>query len=247
VKHYKDYIPATFLEFLKEQWTKGRAFILIGFVCASSAFIFIQTASEVAEGETLTVDNAILKGLRQPNNPEEPIGPPWMLEVAQDVTALGGMAVITLVTAAVIGFLAIINKWRTIVFVLASVGGGTTCMLLLKHFFARPRPDIVEHLAPIMHASFPSGHSMLSAIVYLTLGAMLAGTTTRKRLKIYYFLVGATFTVLIGLSRVYLGVHYPTDVLGGWCAGIAWSAMSYFIAFWLQRNKSIEAANNDGP
>lgn len=191
---------------------------------------FIALSDEVAERETQHFDERVLLALRRADNPEEPVGPRWLAEVARDVTALGSAAVLALVVCAVAGFLALVRRWRTLALVVGSTVGGAGVNTLLKSLFARPRPAVVPHLTHVLTESFPSGHAMLSAIVYLTLGALLAQLVERRWQRAYLVGVALTLTLLIGLTRVYLGVHYPTDVLGGWMAGLAWALLTATLA-----------------
>ena len=112
---------------------------------------------------------------------------------------------------------------------------------LLKNTIDRERPDLVPHHTRVYTASFPSGHSMLAASTFLTMGALLARVQRRKRMKAYILLVAITATLLVGLSRVYLGVHWPTDVLAGWTAGAAWALSCWLLARWLQRRHEVES------
>jgi undecaprenyl-diphosphatase len=178
--------------------------------------------------------------LRRPNNPAMPIGPDWIVEVGRDLTAVGGVAVLLLATLAVAGFLLLDRKLAAMGFVLAAVASGLVVSSLLKACFARPRPDVVPHLSLVYTSSFPSGHSMMSAIVYLTLGALLARTTTRRPLRFYFLAVALLLTGLVGASRVYMGVHYPTDVLAGWAAGLVWATLCWLVARRLQHRGTIE-------
>lgn len=191
---------------------------------------FVALADEVREQETQSFDESVVRALRRAEDPAVPIGPPWLRLSALDVTALGGMTVLTLVTLAVCGFLALVRRFRSLLLVLGSTVGGALLNTFLKHFFARPRPSVVPHLAEVGSASFPSGHAMLSAIVYLTLGALLAQLSERRGLKAYVLGVAVLLTFLVGLTRVYLGVHYLTDVLGGWMAGLAWAVFTALLA-----------------
>lgn len=191
---------------------------------------FIELSDEVSERETQHFDERVLLALRQPGNPEEPRGPLWLAEAARDVTSLGSVSVLTLVVGAVSGFLILVRRWRTLALVVGSTVGGAVVNSLLKSLFARPRPTVVPHLTWVLTESFPSGHAMLSAIVYLTLGALLAQLVERRWLKAYLVGVVLSLTLLIGLTRVYLGVHYPTDVLGGWMAGLGWALLSALVA-----------------
>ncbi|MBZ4395632.1 phosphatase PAP2 family protein [Myxococcus sp. XM-1-1-1] len=196
---------------------------------------FIALSDEVTEGETQDFDERVLRLLRSPQDPSLPRGPWWLRLTAEDVTSLGGAPVLFLVTLAVCGFLLLVRRYRTLLLVLVATVGGTLLNGLLKQFFSRPRPSVVPHLKEVMTTSFPSGHAMLSAIVYLTLGALLAQLTERRRLKAYILTVSLLLPVLVGLTRVYLGVHYPTDVLGGWVAGLAWALLTALSARGLRR------------
>ncbi|MFY0563487.1 phosphatase PAP2 family protein [Archangium lansingense] len=191
---------------------------------------FIALSDEVREQETQHFDERVLLSLRRADNPEEPRGPRWLAEAARDVTALGSVSVLTLVVCAVAGFLVLVRRWRSLALVVGSTVGGALVNTLLKSLFARPRPTVVPHLTHVLTESFPSGHAMLSAIVYLTLGALLAQLVERRWLRAYLVGVALTLTLLIGLTRVYLGVHYPTDVLGGWMAGLAWALLTALLA-----------------
>jgi undecaprenyl-diphosphatase len=157
-----------------------------------------------------------------------------------DITSLGGTTVVTLITLAVLGYLIMDGKRAVALLVLLSVAGGAGLSSLLKLGFERPRPDLVAHLVDERTLSFPSGHAMVSAVIYLTLGALLAQVHGSIRLKIYILSVAVILTLLIGISRVYLGVHWPTDVVAGWCAGTAWAIGCWVIAAWLQGEGKIE-------
>ncbi len=143
--------------------------------------------------------------------------------------------------AIVVGSLFVDEKRAAAWLVLASVAGGTLLSVILKLVFARPRPDAVPHLITVSSASFPSGHAMLSAVVYLTLGALLSRVEGPPRVKIYVLSIAVLLTLMIDMSRVHLGVHWPTDVLGGWCAGAAWATLCWRIALALQRRGEVES------
>ena len=207
---------------------------------AGGIWAFAELADEVIEGDSLAFDEAVLQALRHPNDTGKPIGPGWLGNVARDFTALGGVAVITLVTTATAGYLALRKKWGSMALVLLSIGGGAMVSTFLKQWFDRPRPTAVTHLIEVHSLSFPSGHSMLSAITYLTLGSLLARTTADWRIKTYLLTLAVLLAGMIGATRVFLGVHYPTDVLAGWCAGISWALLCSLVARWLQRHGAVE-------
>ena len=164
-----------------------------------------------------------------------------MPEVARDITAMGSTDILWLATAAVVGFLALDRRYWASGFVLGAVCGGWAVSFALKAAFDRPRPELVPHLMRAYFSSFPSGHSMMSAVVYGTLGSLLSSLVTRRRLKVYFLGLAAALAGLVGVSRVYLGVHYPTDVLAGWSAGLAWSTLCWLVGRKLERRGSIEA------
>jgi undecaprenyl-diphosphatase len=160
--------------------------------------------------------------------------------MARDITALGSFAVLGIVLFAVAGYLLLARKRAAGWLVLAVVFGDIAVNSLLKLEFARPRPDFIAPAARVFTASFPSGHATMSAITYLTLAALLARTTASRQLRVYFITIGIMLTLLVGVSRIYLGVHYPTDVLAGWCIGSAWAMGCWAIMIRLQREGRAE-------
>ena len=216
----------------------GLAFLLV--LAAAAVYAFVELVDEVMEGESRAFDEWILRALRSPDDPAQPLGPWWLQTMFVDITSLGGTTVVTLITLAVLGYLMIDGKRAAALLVLISVAGGAALSSALKLGFDRPRPDLVAHLVEVQTLSFPSGHAMVSAVIYLTLGALLAQVQARNHLKVYILVVAVVLTLLIGISRVYLGVHWPTDVIAGWCAGAAWAIGCWVIAAWLQARGKIE-------
>ena len=192
--------------------------------------VFLKLSSEVMEGETLAFDRQIVSAFRKADNPSVPIGPPWITSTLLDLTALGGPTVISLIVIAIVGFLLLQGRYRTSVFIVLTAASGEVLNFAMKGIFFRPRPTIVPHLREAFSSSFPSGHAMQSAIIYLTLGAVLMRVAERRLTKIYIWTVAAGLTFLVGLSRVYLGVHYPTDVLAGWIVGLFWASACWLVA-----------------
>jgi undecaprenyl-diphosphatase len=199
------------------------------------AWLFAELADEVLEGERQHLDEQILLSLRQSGDPSKPIGPPWLQTAALDLTALGGTTVVALVNVVALGYLGLRAKWNSFWLMAVSICGGALGNLLMKDLFGRARPSIVPHLAEVSSMSFPSGHSMLAAITYLTIGGMLARAADGVPQKVYILVLSLTITLVIGLTRIYLGVHYPSDVLAGWCAGIAWAIVCLLAAKLLER------------
>jgi undecaprenyl-diphosphatase len=209
-------------------------------IIAVLLFAFGLIAEEIVEGEPLAFDRTVMLAFRDAANPSMPIGPPWLQEAARDVTGLGSTIVLGIILFATVGYL-LLDRERTAAWLmLGAVLSGAALNDFLKFVFARPRPDFVTPAVRVFTASFPSGHAALSAITYLTLGAILARTHPSIRIRIYFMSLAAILTGLVGLSRVYLGVHYPTDVLAGWCIGTAWAMGCWALMTGLQRRGGIE-------
>ena len=204
------------------------------------AWAFVNLAGEVLEGDTTRLDRTLLLALRSAGDPSDPLGPRWLEEAARDITGLGGTTVLTFVTLAAITYLLMTGKSHAALLIVVAVGGGMLLSTLLKLGFDRPRPDLVPHGARVYTASFPSGHAMLSAVTYLTLGALFARVQPQRRIKGFLLGLAIVLTLVIGMSRVYLGVHWPSDVLAGWCGGAAWAALCWFVALQLQRRGDVE-------
>lgn len=206
-----------------------------------------ELADEVLEGATRDLDRDILLALRVPGDLSDPIGPPWVEEMGRDLTALGGTVVLTLATLLVSGYFLMRHKVSSMLFLLAAVGGGIALSSIAKVLFDRPRPDLVPHGSIVHTASFPSGHSMMAAVAYLSLGVLLARVQPLRRLKLFILASAVLLTLLVGVSRVYLGVHWPTDVFAGWLAGAGWAAVCFGAAQVLARRGHVEPENCEPP
>ena len=212
-------------------------------------WVFVEIAGEVLEGDSQAIDRKILVSLRAPGDLSDPIGPGWVEELMRDFTALGGNGILTLATILAAGALLLARKPHAAWALVVAVALGLTASLLLKEVFDRPRPDLVPHGSIVYTHSFPSGHSMLSALTYLTMAALLARQTPTIHLKIYFFGCAILLTTATGVSRVYLGVHWPTDVLAGWAAGAFWALLCWLVVRYLQSRGQVEeeAEQNDLP
>jgi len=192
---------------------------------------FLNIADEVAEGDTRQLDLQILQSLRVPGDPHQLIGPEWLHTAAADVTALGSVTVLTLLVLLALAVLASLRRWAEALVVLVGAVGGVAISQGLKHLFLRERPDLAYRAVEAVNPSFPSGHAMLSAVVFLTLGALAARFSAKRRLKALALGSAVFFSVLVGLSRIYLGVHWASDVLAGWCVGAAWAMACWLVAW----------------
>lgn len=216
------------------------------FGIAVLALAFGHIAEEVLEGDATKFDERILLFFRSANDLSDPIGPPWMEEMARDITALGSYAILSVVFCAVVAYLLLVHERATALWIVVAVSGGVALSDALKLTFQRPRPELVSHAARVFTTSFPSGHATLSAVTYLTLGALLASLHRSLRFKAYFLGLAILLTVAVGVSRIYLGVHYPTDVLAGWCIGAAWAALCWSIFRWLQAQGQLEPPPEEG-
>lgn len=173
--------------------------------------------------EPFAWERAAMSTLRVPGDPARPIGPPWLLPLMRDVTALGGGRLLTVVVIAAAGLLVVRRLYLlALLAALASWSGGRVVALVKEHV-GRARPDIVPQLVDVRELSFPSGHAASGAVVYLTLALLATRTVRERRVRAYLLACAAVLVAAIGISRVYLGVHWPTDVLAGWCFGTLWA------------------------
>lgn len=183
-------------------------------------------------GGTNTIDMDVLLAFRSPSNPSLPRGPEWLAEFTRDITALGSIDVLVLVTLAAILFLIFAGRRSTALYVAVAIFSGVVLNLLVKAIVDRPRPDVLLHAIPAYGSSFPSGHAMMSAIVYLTLASLISRILPGVLLKSYVVALAVLVALLVGISRVYLAVHWPSDVLGGWSLGAAWALLCWAVVEW---------------
>ena len=202
----------------KRHWLLlGSALLLYGFGVL---------AEEVLEGDTHAFDTAVLMLFRVGDDPTAAIGPHWFFEAARDVTALGSFTFLFLLVAAVASMLWVLKRRDTAAYLVFAIAGGTAVSTALKVIIGRPRPDMTG-VVEVFTASFPSGHATMSAVTFLTLGACLAAATENRQLRVVAYVYAVLLTLMVGMSRIYLGVHYPTDVAAGWIIGASWAALSW--------------------
>ena len=217
------------------------SWLVVGLGGCILLFGFLALSGEVMGGETAAFDKKIVRAFRKADDPSRPIGPAWVTGMLLDFTALGGPTIISLVVLAVIGFLLLQTRYRTAFVMFLTAASGEVVSYAMKGAFARPRPTIVPHLRDAFSSSFPSGHAMQSAIIYLTLGAMLMRIAEGRLTKIYCCATAMLLTFLVGLSRVWLGLHYPTDVLAGWIVGLFWASLCWLAAQHYEVRAGIQA------
>lgn len=206
-------------------------FVTIAVVCATFAVVLLLDVFR--EGATAAFDRSLILAFRSPTDAGDALGPHWVEEMGRDFTALGGFPVLSLLTLAIVGFLVFRRQRAAAAIVLGSTLIALALSSSLKATIDRTRPDLVPHGQHVYTASFPSGHSMHAAATWFTLGSLLALFQQRRRIKVFVLSMAAVTTVLVGVSRVYLGVHWPTDVLGGWAFGTFCALVTLLLARWL--------------
>jgi len=208
------------------------------------AFGFV--ADEVLEGETTRFDTAVTLLFRLNGDVAQVAGPMWLQEAVRDLTSLGSFTVLGFIVIASASYLLLIRRLHEAVFLITSVVVGVMLSNVLKMVFNRHRPD-VEASMHVFTASFPSGHATLSAVVYLTLGVLLAKSAPSGSLRSYFIGLAILMAFLVGVSRIYLGMHYPTDVIAGWCVGISWAMLCWaaaeLIDHYEERRSRLEAVS----
>lgn len=205
--------------------------LAVGAFVAAMVFLFLKLGSEIVEGETQSFDQRLLffaQALREAH--------PTLAAFMRDITALGSTAVLTLLTLITVAYLALFSAKRMAALVAVSMASGVALVTLFKYLFDRARPDLAYAELAAPGLSFPSGHTSMSAIAFLTIGALLAATHRRTGERVYIMLVAAFMTLLVGLSRIALGVHWATDVIGGWAFGSAWAVVWLLVARALARH-----------
>ncbi len=205
---------------------------------ALGLLMFGRTAFLMSTGDSNGFDQRVLLAMRTAGDLTDPIGPLWLAGFMRDVTGLGGFGVLSFIVLAVTAFLAATQRRREALEIFAMSFSGWLLSHAMKFVFQRPRPDLVPYGADVFSSSFPSGHATVSAVVYLTLAAVLARSTDDVRVKAFVVSLAILLTVAIGFSRVYLGVHWPTDVLAGWSLGAAWVGLCISVVRHLERSQA---------
>jgi undecaprenyl-diphosphatase len=149
------------------------------------------------------------------------------IRVLKIISFFGGTPFLAVASAAVAIYLVRISARRRLRAFLLAVGGAAVWVQVLKQIFRRTRPDLFDPLTRVIGFSFPSGHSTLSAVFYGSVAGLAAASCRSKRRAIGFLVLGMGAIVLIGFSRVALGVHWPTDVLGGWSLGFGWLTLVF--------------------
>ncbi|MEZ5895978.1 MAG: phosphatase PAP2 family protein [Parvularculaceae bacterium] len=192
--------------------------------------VFAICVGLVTSGASASFDRAVVAGLRDAQDQSLIAGPAWLGPFVKDITALGGTPVLTALCLLLAGFLVVRREWRRLVLLLGVVAGETIIVHALKDAFGRARPENVPHLVEATSASFPSGHSASAAAIFVVLAAMLAPSLKDAASRYYIYVAAIILALMVGASRIFLGVHYPTDVLAGWSFGVAWTmALLYFL------------------
>ena len=207
------------------------------FVVTLGVMTFVELADDMTEADGRAFDQAVLEAMRPGVTPADPWGPGWLEEAAMDLTALGGIAVLGLFALATIGFLILQRKRLSALLLALGLAGGVALSEGLKAVFGRERPPEELQAVETLNASFPSGHSLLSAVFYLSIGVMLTRAFPQRRFKAYVIGVAVLLTLLVGLTRVYLAAHWATDVLAGWSVGAAWAMALWLVAYAVQRRQ----------
>ncbi|PRY84030.1 phosphatase PAP2 family protein [Donghicola tyrosinivorans] len=208
---------------------------------AGALWGFVGVAEEMSEGDLHSFDETVLLALRVAGQPDNPIGGPEIEIAMRDLTALGGVTVLTVMTLSVMTYLILARQKASAAFLGLAIVGGQVISGLAKFGFDRPRPDLVSHAVEVSSSSFPSGHSMMAAVTYLTLAVMLGRAEPRASIRRFYIVLAGILALLVGVSRVYLGVHWPSDVLAGWSLGAAWALGVAMLAEHMARRGRIES------
>ena len=219
--------------------TRDAVFPLVLGLTIACALGFVAVSWLVANGATEELDRSIMLLSRVPGDPNDALGPAWFEEMLAEVTALGGYTILVIVSALALIALGLQGEGRAAIFLATTLIGGSIVSSVLKALFARPRPDLVEHLDRTFTSSFPSAHAMVATLAYLTLAAVCIRLLRRRSTRVFVLVSAVLLAVAIGASRVYLGVHWPSDVVAGWLAGAAWAGLAWMAADWWTRSFAV--------
>lgn len=209
-------------------FARGEGAMLVALVVIAGAVaLFVDLADDLGEASHNAFDLQVIEMLHSGADPANPIGPDWLDRIMLDLTSLGSLAVLATMALIVTGYLVIQRQGLKVVALIVALGGGLVLSETLKALFERTRPPDIYRTVETLNASFPSGHALLSTVVYLTLGAMLARAAKGRRLKSYIMGVAIVIALIVGCSRVYLGLHWPSDVVAGWSMGAAWASVCW--------------------
>ncbi|MDZ4760929.1 MAG: phosphatase PAP2 family protein [Alphaproteobacteria bacterium] len=234
-------LAATLRSFAAYAHSEGAALgALLAVTAGGLAFVAIADTIMAPDGERF--DTSVLEALHPGPDTTDPIGPDWLDHAMLDLTSLGSVAVLATVALIIVGYLVFQKQRLQAASLLLALAGGLMLSETMKQVFERSRPPEAYRVAEVLNASFPSGHALLSAVFYLTIGAMLARAMKRRELKVYVIGVAIALTLIVGMTRVFLGVHWASDVLAGWCLGAAWAT-----ACWLMERTVVRMLRRAAP
>ncbi len=202
---------------------------------------FAVVTAAVWSGHSESIDSAGLLFWRR-GETLLPKGPLWLLEGVRDLTALGGVFLRTFVAFGALTALLFLRLRREALLLAATVAGGWIVNSLVKLMIGRPRPLIVPHLTEAGGQSFPSGHSFNSAVVYIAIALAFAAMSPKRSVRWTLIGLAIVLSMTVAFTRVWLGVHFPSDVMAGWLGGAGWAFLATAI---LQRPAKVAEQNLD--
>jgi undecaprenyl-diphosphatase len=205
---------------------------------AAASLVLGLIGTLIDRGLQFDFDSNILLAMRHGTAHGAAIGPVWLKQAMVDITAMGGETVLVIVVTITAGFLAAKRHWLTMALVLGGTISGSIAVAIAKGLIGRARPALTDHLVQVTSASFPSGHAANSAIIYLTIAFLIVQIVEERRARIYILATAAVLVTAIGFSRVYLGVHWPSDVLAGWSFGTLWALAWWALGAWARLRRA---------
>lgn len=226
---------------------REREIVVLVILAAVCVLLFRLIAEIVEQGRADAFDLGLLKALHPDGLRHDTLGSIWANIGAHDLSAMGSISVLAFIVVLGFGLFLGVNRRREAVMLFLAFGGGLVMTVGLQALFHRSRPPLTPEEAAGLNASFPSGHALLSATVYLTLGTLIGRFAERRFVRFYALGTAAVLTVIIGVSRIFLGIHWCTDVLAGWCVGLAWALTWRAIALVWERCDEQPAHASNGP
>lgn len=208
----------------------ARRGLLLATLAATAMLLAWLAAGLLSQSGLAGLDNALMQSLHDEIYPSDPIGPDWLENAFRDISALGSNIIVVLLSATAAVLLIMTHRQGSAVLLLVTVAAAFMLNWALKGMFDRERPDFLSYSVSVETSSFPSSHAMLGAVVYLLIAAIAARELTSRQAGVMAMSMGILIAFAIGFSRIYLGAHWPSDVLAGWALGAACALAAWQLA-----------------
>ena len=208
----------------------ARRGLLLATLAATGMLLAWLASGLLSQAGLAGLDHALMQALHDEIYPSDPIGPEWLENALRDISALGSNIIVVLATVTAATLLVMRNRQGPAVLLLVTVAAAFMLNWALKGMFDRERPDFLSYSVSVESSSFPSSHAMLGAVLYLLIAAIVTREYASRQWGVLVMSIGIFIAFAIGFSRIYLGAHWPSDVLAGWALGAACALAAWQLA-----------------